>query len=303
MIDSIIRRSCIRRCPIRGFASGRLSKRCSSSSCGDGRSSLTPEEAGRKAAAMATTLVDGDASSSQLAASTVMAHAGIQHNIQNAPMAPPIQFASTYTRPADGIYLPGDTTYSRADNPTRLLLEQTIFELECLGGETSQEQKEELSSTFAFSSGMMAVTAIVLAHASPLTVFIPEDVYHGVPTVLTDVFERHGVRMERIDMTDLAKIQEAVEQSTNTDNDVIVWMETPSNPKCQVVDIRGVCEALKHHDKVTTVVDGTMTSPVITRPLEVSFVSNLCKLSWSFFLIPSIQDQSTYTLSIILVGS
>ena len=171
------------------------------------------------------------------------------------------------------------------DNPTRLLLEKTVFELEC-SGLPSQEE----STCLAFSSGMQAVTSIILAHATKdatTTVLIPTDVYHGVRSLLSGVFLRHGVKVLELDMvgdsgaeTVAKAMEEIVSNAAKKSNDnhcnIIVWMETPSNPKCQVVDIQAVCEATnlvqeqwKESLDVTTVVDGTMASPVLTRPLEV----------------------------------
>ncbi len=171
------------------------------------------------------------------------------------------------------------------DNPTRLLLEKTVSELECSG---LPPQKE--STCLAFSSGMQAVTSVILAHSTKgatTTVLIPTDVYHGVRSLLSGVFLRHGVEVIELDMvgdngaeTVANTMKEIVSNASNESDDnhcnIIVWMETPSNPKCQVVDIQDVCGAVnlvqeewKESMDVTTVVDGTMASPVLSRPLEV----------------------------------
>jgi cystathionine beta-lyase/cystathionine gamma-synthase len=185
-------------------------------------------------------------------------------------MAPPLHSATTYTRPASGIYEESDTIYARSDNPTRLGLEKAMFELECVGLDLEDKNLVE-PTTFAFSSGMMAVTSIVLAHTSPVTVIVPKDIYHGVPTLLFNVFSRHNVTIRAVDMTRVSEVVDAISNASE-DSEVIVWMETPSNPLCQIVDIQAICNAtssISSH-KVTTVVDATMTSPVLTRPLEVS---------------------------------
>jgi cystathionine beta-lyase/cystathionine gamma-synthase len=233
-------------------------------------SALTPAEAGRKAEAMAAAMDDDKAKPVTLA--TLTARAGIP-KIPNAPMAPPLHSATTYTRPASGIYEESDTIYARSDNPTRLGLEKAMFELECVGLDFNLEDKNHLvePTTFAFSSGMMAVTSIVLAHTSPVTVIVPKDIYHGVPTLLFNVFSRHNVTIRAVDMTQVSQVVDAISNASE-DSEVIVWMETPSNPLCQIVDIQAICNAtssISSH-KVTTVVDATMTSPVLTRPLEVS---------------------------------
>ena len=169
------------------------------------------------------------------------------------------------------------------DNPTRLLLEKTVFDLECSG--LSPQEASISSTSLAFSSGMQAVTSVILAHSTKdvtTTVLIPTDVYHGVRSLLSDVFARHGIKVRELDMvgdsgaeTVADAIAEIASSSSDTNRaNAIVWMETPSNPKCQVVDIQAVCEAANSEQwkeivDVTTVVDGTMASPVLTRPLEL----------------------------------
>eukprot|EP00536_Pseudo-nitzschia_multiseries_P014047 jgi/Psemu1/245849/estExt_Genewise1.C_6510007 len=226
---------------------------------------------------------------------TLLSHAGIDasKHRDNIPMSPPLHTATTYTRPADGIYKEGDSIYARMDNPTRLLLEQCVFELECshlgirksaIGGNDTPK-----ITSFAFSSGMQAATAILLAHSTTttssasstptrtgMTVLIPTDVYHGVRTVLSDVFSRHGVEIASAAATARAGENSKAPSGEDHRHSVIVWMETPSNPRCEVVDIQAVCDAVrsvserwKDFVNVTTVVDGTMASPVLTRPLEL----------------------------------
>ena len=230
---------------------------------------LSPQEAGKRAEALALQQKNRKRDSIP----TLVAHAGIE-NIHNAPLAPPLHVASTYTRPADGIYHRSDSIYAREDNPTRLLFEKTLFQLETWGLDLGDAKFEDVPTSWAFSSGMMAATAIVLAHTTPLTVILPKDVYHGVPTLLVDVFSRHNVDIRRVDMTGPTKAIVDEIQRTNSSSQVIVWMESPSNPLCEVVDIAAITTAVKGIDShvVTTVVDVTMASPIVTRPLEVRFI-------------------------------
>mmetsp|Transcript_37528 Transcript_37528/g.91029 ORF Transcript_37528/g.91029 Transcript_37528/m.91029 type:complete len:473 (+) Transcript_37528:21-1439(+) len=241
-------------------------------------SQLTSEEAGRRA----NQLAQQESSSSPTThnhLNTLLAHAGMESSMQNAPMSPPLHLATTHTRPADGVYLAEDSKYGRMDNATRLLLEKTVYQLESLGlssnldSDADAEDSTTLPPSFAFSSGMMAVTALILAHTGPITVILPDDVYHGVPTVLNNVFvPRHNVTIAKVDMMDTDNVIAVVEE-TPQENDVIVWMETPSNPLCKVLDIAAICQQLEpikqSRSNITTVVDGTMVSPIITRPLEL----------------------------------
>lgn len=231
---------------------------------------ISAAEAGKRAEVLA--IERRGVAAKRLSLPTIAAHAGIE-DIHNAPLAPPIHMASTYTRPADGIYHESDATYARNNNPTRLLLEKIVHDLEtcCINVSDTPTAKP---TSWAFSSGLMAASAVVLAHSSPLTVILPRDLYHGVTTVLLDVFTRHNVQVRRADMTGPAKVIIEEIESTEPGTDVIVWMETPSNPLCDIIDISAITEAMKGIDSshsITTVVDGTMASPIVTRPLEVSF--------------------------------
>ena len=190
-----------------------------------------------------------------------------------------------------------DFKYARMDNPTRLLLEKTIFDLECINlsklsssSSSSEHGTEKHSSqsmsSLAFASGLMAVTNILLAHSSPITILLPDDLYHGTSTLFFDVFARHShVQTIPVDMSQTSSVIEAIssiatersDDSKPTEN-IIVWMESPSNPKCQIVDIGAICNAVQtiqqdesigRYVKCTTVVDGTMSSPVLTRSLEL----------------------------------
>ena len=152
-------------------------------------SPLTPEEAGRRARALALASSDNFPCSSM---ETQLAPAGVRSSDDNAAMAPPIHMATTYTRPADGMYLPGDSIYGREDNPTRLLLEEQVGLLECHKKDGDSSLESSIVSC-AFASGMMTVSSIVLAHAAPLRVILHKDLYMGVTTVLADVFARFGV--------------------------------------------------------------------------------------------------------------
>ncbi len=240
-------------------------------------STMTPEEAGQRAYELARELVQKSSSSSPNAAvhiDTLLAHAGLLDSaktdavggggIRNVPMSPPLHVATTYTREPDGTYNNGDAIYIREDNPTRLLLEQTMYQLETHGGPATDAE----CSTFAFASGMMAASSIILSHRAPVHVILPKDLYHGVSTSLAVVFERFNVTTSRVDIAkDISGITQHV--NDNKDKNIILWMETPSNPLCEVVDISGVCELVRDYKNVTTVVDSTLAPPVITQPLRL----------------------------------
>ena len=137
---------------------------------------ISPEEAGKKAEALAQQRASTSPLPHRL--QTLLAHAGVTPG-ENAALSPALEMATTYVRPAAGPYQTGDSIYTRCDNPTRMLLEREVERLECRGRAMPEINKSCYS--FAFSSGMMAASSIILAHEAPLTVILHKDLYHGVP--------------------------------------------------------------------------------------------------------------------------
>ena len=117
---------------------------------------------------------------------TQLSHAGLSPSTNkdksfNSPLSPPIDLATTYERPPSGDYGEDGMIYSRSCNSTRKLLEDTIGQLEITSSSTDQQQ---VAPTFAFSSGMAAVSSLLLACKSQVKLLMPEDVYHGLSTQL-----------------------------------------------------------------------------------------------------------------------
>lgn len=209
-----------------------------------------------------------------VAMSTLLSHAGVVPG-DNAPMSPPLHLASTYTRPPNGVYGDTDAIYSRDDNPTRLQLEDMVRQLETHG----DERPTDGAVTCAFASGMAAVSSFVLAHQTPLTVLLPKDLYHGVSSVMVDVFARFSVTVMRVDMREEPAVKRAL-LDVSTPH-AIVWMETPSNPQCHVLDIERLCQVVHESSSLsssstefTTIVDSTLCPPCLTQPLRVSYLVN-----------------------------
>ena len=140
---------------------------------------LTPEEAGRRAQEIAQERSMNGELNIQSSVETALSHAGIDNQQHNRRMSPALEFSTTFTRPADGNYLSDDSTYSRADNPTRLMFEKEVAALECYGSPDMMKEADNQQLCCALASGMMAASSIILAHTSPLHVILPKDLYHG----------------------------------------------------------------------------------------------------------------------------
>ena len=178
---------------------------------------------------------------------TRVVHAGLEPDPAWGSVIPAIHQSSTFAQRAVGEVFE-DFDYSRAANPTRSALERALGDLE--GGSGS-----------AFSSGMAATHALITAACSAGDhVVIPADLYGGTYRLVDKVLTRWGLRYTMVDQTDLDALAAAVSDATR-----LIWVETPTNPLLNVVDVAGVI-ARKRNALVA--VDNTFATPANQRPLE-----------------------------------
>jgi cystathionine gamma-synthase len=175
-------------------------------------------------------------------------HAGLEPDPGYGSVIPPIHQTSTYVQPALGEYVE-DYDYARSANPTRTALERALGELE--GG---------LGSCFA--SGMAATHALLTAHMSAGDhVILPSDLYGGTYRLVDKVMARFGLSYDFVDQTDLGALERALRAETT-----LIWVETPTNPLLNVVDIEAV---VARKGRALVAVDNTFATPAIQRPLEL----------------------------------
>ncbi|WP_254537542.1 cystathionine gamma-synthase [Halomarina litorea] len=175
-------------------------------------------------------------------------HAGQEPDAETGALMTPIYANSTYVQ--DG---PGDHRgyeYSRTGNPTRTDLEANLASLE--GGEYGR----------AFSSGMGSINAVVNLLESGDHVVTGDDVYGGTHRLFTQVYDQYDVEFSFVDMTDADAVADAMREETE-----LVWMETPTNPLMQVVDVAAVSQ-VAHEGGALCAVDNTFATPYLQRPLE-----------------------------------
>jgi len=180
---------------------------------------------------------------------TLAVHAGHGVDPATGAVVEPIHLSTTFERGADGSY-PHGFLYSRNHNPNRNGLEAALAALE--GG----------TSSAAFGSGLAAVTAIFQGLQPGDHVVAPTDIYHGTANVLKHLFAKWQVGATFVDMTNLDVVMRAVQAKTR-----IVWIETPSNPLLQCVDIAAAAD-IAHRAGARAVADNTFASPALQRPLE-----------------------------------
>ena len=160
----------------------------------------------------------------------------------------PISLSTIYERHTRGDY-PEGYSYTRASNPNRADLEKALAHLE--GGAVAA----------AFSSGSAATHAVFQA-LSPGDHVVCNEGFYGTRKLLS-LFKDWGLTYTLVDMSSIGNVQAAMRRETR-----VVWMETPSNPMMHVADIRHVCE-IARESGATSVVDNTVASPVLQRPLEL----------------------------------
>jgi cystathionine gamma-lyase len=178
--------------------------------------------------------------------STRAVHAGLPAPVQGEPLLPgPVPAAPYHLRGAADA---AAYRYGRDQNPTWAHLERALGELE--GGEA-----------VVFSSGMAAVSAVILPRLRSGDVLVaPGDAYPGIRWLTANDLEPRGVEV-RLVASDTATIAEAATGAA------LVWVETPSNPGLEVVDLDVVAEAA-HAAGALLAVDNTLATPLGLRPLD-----------------------------------
>jgi cystathionine gamma-synthase len=179
---------------------------------------------------------------------TKAVHAGLTPDPSYGSVIPAIHQTSTYAQLAPGDFIE-DYDYARSANPTRAALETALGELE--GGRA-----------VAFASGLAAEHAVITAVcAAGAHVILPADLYGGTFRLVDKVLTRWGLAYDLVDQTDLDALERAVRVDTR-----LIWVETPTNPLLNVVDIEGVIARSKD---ALVAVDNTFATPAVQRPLEL----------------------------------
>ncbi|HEX4719883.1 MAG TPA: PLP-dependent transferase [Thermoleophilaceae bacterium] len=179
---------------------------------------------------------------------TKAVHAGLAPDPSYGSVIPAIHQTSTYAQSAPGEFVE-DFDYARSANPTRAALETALGELES-------------GRAVAFSSGLAAEHAVITAVCEAGShVVLPSDLYGGTYRLVDKVLSRWGLEYDLVDQTDLAALERAVRDETR-----LIWVETPTNPLLNVVDIAGVVARRK---QALVAVDNTFATPAVQRPLEM----------------------------------
>jgi cystathionine gamma-synthase len=181
---------------------------------------------------------------------TLSIHSGRHVDPATGAVTTPLYPSTTFERDADGEFS-RHFFYSRIDNPNRSSLEQCLADLE--GG----------VEAVAFSSGMAASLAVFQALAPGDHVVLHRDLYFGVRELVTTIFTRWGLKHTFVDMRNVEELHQACRPETK-----LLWVETPTNPLIEVVDILPVAECARSR-KLLLACENTFATPVLQSPFEL----------------------------------
>jgi cystathionine beta-lyase/cystathionine gamma-synthase len=180
--------------------------------------------------------------------STRAIHAGQAPDPRTGAVAVPIYQTSTYVQ--KGLGEPAEFEYARVQNPTRSALEANLAALE--GG----------VSGHAFASGMAAISCLITLLKAGDHAVVSRNVYGGTFRYFTKIMENYQLSFSWVDATDLKNIEAAMTPRTK-----MVYVETPTNPVIEIVDLAGAAR-IAHAGGAFLAVDNTFLSPYFQRPLE-----------------------------------
>jgi cystathionine gamma-lyase/cystathionine beta-lyase len=189
------------------------------------------------------------ANSTKLGFGTKAIHAGQEPDPTTGAIMTPIYQTSTYWQESPGQHK--GYAYARGKNPTRTALEKCLAEL------------EGAKYGLCFSSGMGAIDAVIKLLRPGDEVITGDDLYGGSYRMFTKVFAPFGIKFHFIDMKDANNIKKYVNNNTR-----MIWLETPTNPTMQIIDIEAVAKISKEK-KLILAVDNTFASPYLQNPLAL----------------------------------
>ena len=181
---------------------------------------------------------------------TLSIHAGRAVDPSTGAVSAPLHTSTTFERDPNGDFS-REYAYIRAATPNRDSLEDCITALE--GGD----------ETITFGSGMAASLAVFQSLSPGDHVLLHRDVYYGVRELMEGFFAKWGLKHTLVDMRDIAKVEKSLRPETK-----MFWVETPTNPLIEVVDIRAVAQAAKSAGALL-VAENTFATPVLQRPFEL----------------------------------
>ena len=180
---------------------------------------------------------------------TKVIHGGqIKEKAYGAVM-PPIYQTSTYAQASPGEHKGYE--YSRTQNPTRHALERSIASL------------ENAKYGLGFSSGLSAIDAIMKLFKSGDEIISTNDLYGGSYRLFNKIYKKFGLKFIFTDLRDLSNVENLINDKTK-----LIWVETPTNPMINVIDIKGLSDICKSNN-ILLGVDNTFSTPYLQKPIDL----------------------------------
>ena len=176
-------------------------------------------------------------------------HGGQKHDPAYGSVMPPIYQTSTYAQTTPGGHKGYE--YSRTHNPTRNALENAFASI------------ENGNHGLAFGSGMAAIDAIIKLLQPGDEVISTNDLYGGSYRLFTKIFEGFGIKFHFVGMDNISNIEAKVNNRTK-----LIWVETPTNPMLNIIDIKAASAIAKKHN-ILLAVDNTFATPYLQLPLDL----------------------------------
>ncbi len=180
---------------------------------------------------------------------TKVIHGGQQHDPSTGAVMPPIYQTSTYAQSSPGNHKGYE--YSRTANPTRTALENSLASI------------ENGNYGLAFGSGLAAIDAIVKLLSPGDEVISTNDLYGGTYRLFTKIYENFGIKFHFIGMENANNIEKYINANTK-----MIWVETPTNPMLNIIDIEASAKIARAH-KLLLIVDNTFATPYLQLPLNL----------------------------------
>lgn len=180
---------------------------------------------------------------------TKVIHGGQHHESATGSVNVPVFLTSTFAQKSPGVH--SGYEYSRAANPTRQALEDSLASI------------ENGARGLAFGSGLAAIDCVLKLLNPGDEVVAVDDLYGGTYRMFTRLFEKYQLKFTFVNFDDALKIADVI-----TDKTKLIWIETPTNPLMKLVDIKAVVEIAKGKD-ILVAVDNTFATPYLQRPIDL----------------------------------
>lgn len=180
---------------------------------------------------------------------TKVIHGGQEHDAAYGAVMPPIYQTTTYAQSTPGTHKGYE--YSRTHNPTRHALEKAFASL------------ESGNYGLAFGSGLAAIDAVLKLLKPGDEVISTQDLYGGTYRLFTKIYENFGVKFHFLGMQNINDIENYITSKTK-----LIWVETPTNPMMNIVDIKEVSKISKKYNLLLAI-DNTFATPYLQQPLEL----------------------------------